>query len=46
LQNKLTVTQFMDPLQAEKAYKEKLDLEEASLLYGLWLEGADWDSQT
>jgi hypothetical protein len=36
----------MDPKEAEKAFKEKLECQDSSLLYGLWLEGADWDAQT
>lgn len=33
----------MDPKQAEEAFKDELSADKKSLLYGLWLEGADWD---
>lgn len=33
----------MDPRQAEEAFKDSLKEGKSSLLYGLWLEGAEWD---
>ena len=35
----------MDNQQAEKDYEAKIESGEVTLLYGLWLEGADWDPE-
>ena len=43
MKNKITVTQYSDLKEAEKALEDRLKNQEISLLYGLWLEGADWD---
>ena len=46
MRNKLTITKFFDPSEIEDDAKFQKKLQEnpqTTFIYGLWIEGAEWD---